>query len=285
MIVVHSWGVAGSIRDAGRVGRAAWGAPRGGAVDSWSLALANRLVGNAEDAAAFESSGGLDIEVVGAAALVAVTGAQADMVVRDGPPLGWGSPQALPQGARLRIGRLRAGARVYLGVRGGLTSGIDGQPEARSGMRSGAVIFVGDDPGTEVAGIAASPLPTPDRLTIWPGPRCDWFDRTAWQELCAADFVVSPASDRVGVRLSGPLLQRVVHHELPSEGVVEGAVQVPSDGHPIVMLADHPTTGGYPVIAVVDPRHVHHIAQLAPGDVVRFKAASQPSGGGSVSPR
>lgn len=284
MILVHSWGVAGSIRDAGRVGRAAFGAPRGGAVDSWSLALANRLVGNAEDAVAFESSGGLDIEVVGSAAMVAVTGAQADMVVRDGPPLGWGNPQALPQGARLRIGRLRTGARVYLAVRGGLAPGIDGQSDGRSdgqsgvrsGVRSGAELVVGDDPGTEVAGIAASPLPEPDRVTIWPGPRRNWFGRDAWRLLCSAEFVVSPASDRVGVRLSGPLLQRVVHHELPSEGVVEGAVQVPSDGHPIVMLADHPTTGGYPVIAVVDPRHVRHIAQLAPGDVVRFRAAVPP---------
>jgi allophanate hydrolase subunit 2 len=82
---------------------------------------------------------------------------------------------------------------------------------------------------------------------------------------------VSPDSDRVGARLSGPALVRSRHEELPSEGLVEGAIQVPPDGQPIVMLADHPTTGGYPVIAVVDPADLRHVAQAAPGTTLRFR--------------
>jgi len=82
---------------------------------------------------------------------------------------------------------------------------------------------------------------------------------------------VLPASNRIGVRLSGVALERSVTHELPSEGIVEGAVQVPNDGQPLVFLADHPTTGGYPVIAVVDPAEIGRIAQARPGDTLRFR--------------
>lgn len=266
MIVVHHWGIAGSVRDAGLPGRAVWGAPRGGAVDAWSLALANRLVGNPESASGFESSGGLDVEVIEEAALVSITGARADISVRDGPPVGWGTAVALVPGARLRIGRLHDGARVYVAVRGGLGTVGSG----------GDVVRVGPDPGTDVATVAAVPVPPPDRLKIWPGPRLDWFERSAWQRLCAAEFRVSAMSDRVGVRLRGPRFARIVATELPSEGVVEGAIQVPPDGDPIVMLADHPTTGGYPVIAVVDRAHLRHVAQLVAGATVRFSAPFPP---------
>lgn len=268
MIRVQTWGVAGSIRDGGRPGRAALGAPRGGAADAWSLRLANRLVGNGESDAGIESSGGLEVEVVDVAVLVAVTGAQADMSVRDGPPLAWGSPTVLPAGARLRIGRLRDGARTYLAVRGALAShSTDGGTDGES------TLVVGRDPATPTATQQAVPLPSPDRLTIWPGPRRDWFDESAWLALCSGEFRVAASSDRVGVRLAGARLARRTDGELASEGIVEGAIQVPPDGDPIVMLADHPTTGGYPVIAVVDPAHLRHVAQLAAGHTIRFRAA------------
>jgi biotin-dependent carboxylase-like uncharacterized protein len=273
MIVVHSWGVAGSIRDGGTTGRAAWGVPRGGAVDTWSHALGNRLVGNAESAAGFESSGGLDIEILRSHALVTITGATCDLTVHGGPAVGWGTPTLLPSGARLRIGRLRDGARVYLAVRGGV--GIES-------ASSTDVVCIGADAPGPPAAVSAVPLPLPDRMAVWPGPRRDWFDPAAWSVLCSAEFVVSPMSDRVGVRMRGPELRRTVTSELPSEGLVEGSVQVPPDGDPIVMLADHPTTGGYPVIGVIDPAHLRYIAQLAAGATVRFRAmntqADRPAG-------
>ena len=89
-------------------------------------------------------------------------------------------------------------------------------------------------------------------------------------------YVVLPTSNRIGVRLSGVDLERTVSRELPSEGIVEGAIQVPNDGQPLIFLADHPTTGGYPVIAVVDPPEVGRIAQARPGDTLRFRWAREP---------
>lgn len=257
-IEVVSWGIAGSVRDAGRPGRAAWGASRGGAVDLGSLALANRLVGNVAGAAAVESSGGLSFVVRHGPVMVAIAGGAVDVHVVDGPPLGWGGPVVLPLGAAVRIGRVRHGTRVYVAVRGGLTHAGDGR------------VAVGADPGTPAARHAAPRLPPPDRIRLWPGPRLDWFVGNAWQTLTSREFAVTADGDRVGMRLSGPPLERLVVDELPSEGMVEGAVQVPPDGSPIVMLADHPVTGGYPVIAVVDPRDLGHLSQLPPGSSVRF---------------
>jgi allophanate hydrolase subunit 2 len=103
------------------------------------------------------------------------------------------------------------------------------------------------------------------------GPRRDWFTQEAWTVLTTQTFVVSPSGNRVGARLSGPPLERVAIRELLSEGLVEGAIQVPPDGQPIVMLADHPVTGGYPVIAIVAPEHVSSVAQARPGTTLRFR--------------
>lgn len=282
-LAVHSWGVAGSVRDAGIVGRAGWGAPRGGAADVWSLGLANRLVGNIATLAAFETSGGLDVEVLGAAVLAAVAGAEADITVTRGPAVAWGTPTVLPVGARLRILRCRRGARTIVAVRGGLLPGAHGDDADDVDDvddLDDVLVAVGPDPGAAVSLMPAVPMPRPERLIVWPGPRLDWFDEAAWRTLCTSAFEVAPASNRVGVRLVGARFHRTVTEELVSEGMVEGAIQVPPSGHPIMMLADHPTTGGYPVIAVVDQSHLRHIAQLSPGDTVRFRAvAPWPRGG------
>ena len=177
---------------------------------------------------------------------IAITGAIADVTVSDGPPVGWGSVAVLPAGATLRVGRLLEGARVYVAVR------------------------TDDAPGLHIT----EAVPRPASVTtvgIWSGPRRDWFDDQAWSALCSSPYVVSDSS-RVGARLSGAVLRRTQLGELPSEGLVEGAVQVPPDGQPIVMLAEHPTTGGYPVIAIVDPADIHHVAQAAAGTELRFTA-------------
>jgi allophanate hydrolase subunit 2 len=266
---VVSWGIAGSVRDAGRVGRAGLGAGRGGAIDVSSLTLANRLVGNDEGVAAFESSGGLHLRVGSRAVMVALTGA---IVESSGSPLGWGVPEVLPPGADLRLGRVHDGVRAYLAVRGGLVA--TDRPDRYE---------VGDDPAAPAASHPAVRRPAPDRLVVWPGPRVDWFEPGALDLLTSADWEVTPHSDRIGVRLAGPVLRRTVERELPSEGMVEGAVQVPPDGQPIVMLADHPVTGGYPVIAVVDPDDLGHLAQTPPGRTVRFRPVTNRSsrwGGG-----
>jgi allophanate hydrolase subunit 2 len=112
------------------------------------------------------------------------------------------------------------------------------------------------------------PAPGPVRLT--PGPRADWFAGDALERLCAASYVVSADSNRVGLRLDGPRPERVRDDELPSEGMVLGAVQVPPGGQPVVLLADHPPTGGYPVLAVVHPDDLWQCGQLRPGEELRF---------------
>lgn len=257
---VVAWGIAGSVRDAGRPGLAHLGRSRGGAVDRAALELGNRLVGNDPRMAGIETSGGLVVRCT-APTMFAVTGSPADVHVDGGPPVGWGAPVVLPAGATLRIGRLRGGARTYLCVRGG----IDG--------RDGDVVYLGPDPEAPAATHPAVPRPLEVPVRLWPGPRLDWFDDGAWGALLGTTWEVLPASDRVGLRLDGRPLERVRHDELPSEGLLEGAVQVPPDGRPIVMLADHPATGGYPVIAVVDPADVGLVAQRPAGATVRFTPA------------
>lgn len=245
MITVQSWGIAGGLVDGGRTGQMWLGKSRGGAVDLDSLILANRLVGNATSAPAYESSGGLTLQF-DATTAIAITGAVADISVSAGPSVGWGSVAVLPAGCTLRVGRVFDGARVYVAIR---SADAVEQPITESLPRSSPATTVG----------------------VWPGPRADWFADDAWATLCSSAFVVADTS-RVGARLSGPALERAFHRDLPSEGLVEGAVQVPPDGQPIVMLADHPTTGGYPVIGVVDPADIHHIAQAAVGTELRLTA-------------
>jgi allophanate hydrolase subunit 2 len=123
----------------------------------------------------------------------------------------------------------------------------------------------GSPPGADTP---RPPAPGPIRLT--PGPRSDRIDGDALDLLCRTSYVVSPESDRVGLRLVGDPLPFARTDELPSEGIVLGAVQVPPDGRPVVFLADHPTTGGYPVVAVVDADDLWQCAQLRPGEPVAF---------------
>lgn len=255
-IEVVSWGIGGSVRDAGRAGLAHVGRGRGGAVDLPALELGNRLLGNPGGAPAFETSGGLTLRLH-RPSMLAVTGSPCDVSVQDGPPLGWGAPTVLSAGATVRITRLRGGARVYVCVRGGVVAADTG-------------VEVGPDPGTPASSRAAVPSHLDGPVRVWPGPRLEWMAEGAFDALLAGPWTVSSTSDRVGARLDGPTLARVRHDELPSEGMVEGAIQVPPDGRPIVMLADHPVTGGYPVIAVVDPADVPVVAQRPPGAELRF---------------
>ena len=257
-------GIASGIRDAGRVGRAHLGAGRGGAVDLPALHLANRLLGNPVGWPALETSGGLSFRLERAAVLV-VTGSQAAIEVRNGAPLGWGTPTVVGPGAVVRVGRLHQGARTYIGLRGGLMT-TDGHASLRPGTR----LVTGPEPSDPVSTVSAVPTPSDAEIVLWPGPRVDWLTQHARDVLTSCDWNVRAESDRIGLRLAGPALVRRPG-ELPSEGVVEGAVQLPPDGQPIVMLADHPTTGGYPVVAVVDPDHLWLVAQRPVGSVVRFR--------------
>jgi biotin-dependent carboxylase-like uncharacterized protein len=259
-----------TVQDLGRPGYAHLAVPPSGALDAPSLRRANRLVGNPDDAAGLEVTlGGLEIELE-REAYVAVTGAE--LAVRGAAYEGVTRIEA---GDRVRLGTARRGVRAYLAIDGG----IDVEPvlgsrstDVLSGIgppivRDGDVLPLGPS-GTPAADdpVAATPQPEERSVPLHPGPRSDWLND---DRLFAVTWTVSPQSNRVGLRLDGPELPRR-DAELPSEGLVTGAVQLPSNGQPVVFLNDHPTTGGYPVIGVVDPEALPLLAQLRPGSRLRF---------------
>lgn len=279
---VDAVGPLATIQDLGRPGYARLGVTSGGAADRGSLRLANRLLGNPEGAAAIEVlMGGLAVRAQ-TALLVAVTGAPAPLTVDDHPaPLV--SPIRLGPGDVLRLGVPGTGLRSYVAVRGGFdvpTALGSASTDAASGLgpdrlRVGTVLPVGLARGSVPSLIeSAASGPSPSvvlMLHAVRGPRDDWFTPWSAQVLRSVGWSVSADSDRVGVRLNGPSLARRVSGELPSEGVLRGAVQIPASGYPLVFLSDHPTTGGYPVLAVVDDADVDRLAQARPGEQVRFE--------------
>ncbi|MFI2643794.1 biotin-dependent carboxyltransferase family protein [Streptomyces sp. NPDC018610] len=268
-----------TVQDEGRPGHAHLGVPRSGALDAPAAALVNRLVGNPRGAAVLETT--LDGCALRPRSEVTVAVAGAHCSVRlDGRPAAWGAPVRVPAGSLLEVGAAVRGVRGYVGVAGGvavepvlgsrstdLLSGLGPSP-----LRDGTVLPLGR-PAAAPGRVDVAPQPRPPAelvLRIALGPRDDWFTATALRVLASRPYRVSSASNRIGLRTEGPALERARPGELPSEGMVLGAVQVPPDGRPVVFLADHPTTGGYPVIGVVHVADLAAAAQAAPGVPVRF---------------
>ncbi|MFF7596982.1 5-oxoprolinase subunit C family protein [Streptomyces mirabilis] len=268
-----------TVQDRGRSGHAHLGVPRSGALDAPAAALANRLAGNPVEAAVLETTLSGCALRPRSVVTVAVTGAPCPVTV-GGRPAPWGAPVRVPAGALLDIGPALAGVRSYVAVAGGvavdpvlgsrstdLLSGLGPPP-----LTDGTVLPLGRPDGVHTR-VDVVPHPGPPSelvLRVTPGPRDDWFTASALRTLATGTYWVSSASNRIGLRTEGPSLERAVSGELPSEGMVLGAVQVPPDGRPVVFLADHPTTGGYPVIAVVRGADLPAAAQAVPGTPVRF---------------
>jgi biotin-dependent carboxylase-like uncharacterized protein len=282
-----------TIQDAGRPGLAHLGVSPAGFLDAPAARLANRLVGNAEDAALLESTGRgptLRVPEGAASVVVAVTGAAAPVRI-DGHAADPNAALIVRTGQTVSVGPATRGVRSYLAVRGGISV------DAVLGSRSTDLLSgLGPPPltaGQQLPyGRATMPLPTPDAVPVRAidraptlhidfGPRDDWFSPDTLARLTATAWTVSPSSSRVGVRLTGARLLRVREQELPPEGLVTGAIQVPPDGQPVLLLNDHPTTGGYPAIAVVHASDLAHAAQAAPGTSLRFTLAR---GGRASSP-
>lgn len=256
-------GVATTLQDRGRPGYAHLGVSPSGAVDPWLAALVNRLVGNPAGATVLETCGGLVLRATGHV-LVATS---ADPGPRT---LGPGESCHVPAG---RSGRLWH----YVAVRGGLlaepvlgstssdTLAHLGPPPCQAGDR----LAVGGAPVAPIVADIAPLADVPGVVRITAGPRVDWL-ADGLRALVSGPWRVTTTS-RVGVRLSGVPLVRARSDELASEGLVRGAIQAPPDGDAVMMLCDHPTTGGYPVVAVVHPDDVASLAQHAPGSEVRFR--------------
>ncbi len=270
-----------TVQDLGRPGYGHLGVPPSGALDPDALRVANRLVGNPETAAGLETTfGGLAV-VLDAPRYLALTGAPAPLTV-DGRPAPLYAPFHAPAGARVALGTPSAGIRSYVAVGGGIAvPPVLGSRSADLLAGLGpAALSVGDllpvgEPSSPPSAVDVAPVwpPGDGTLRLYPGPRDDWFTDEALDLLTSRPYRVTTHSNRIGVRLSGPALTRRRTDELPSEGLVTGAVQVPANGQPVVFLADHPTTGGYPVIGVIDSRDLAIAAQARPGAQLAFRLA------------
>ncbi len=269
------------VQDLGRPGLAALGVGESGAADRGAFRLGARLLAQDYGSAALEVTFGGLVVRAGGDLMLALTGAEAPVTV-DGRYIPHRSPFPLRDGETLTIGTPTVGLRTYLSVRGGVDvspvlgsratdtlSGIGPPP-----VRSGDVLPVGPPPHDfPVVDVAPAPRPSGGELVLHalPGPREDWLAEPA--TLTTATWIVSSRSDRVGIRLEGPTLHRPparAGRELPSEGVVRGGIQVPAGGEPVLFLADHPVTGGYPVVAVVGEHDLDGAAQAVPGQSARI---------------
>ena len=275
-LTVLATGPLTTVQDAGRPGQGALGVGRSGACDRGAAALANRLVGNHPDAAVLEVTlGGLALRA-DADLVVATTGARCSGAHN--------APTALPAGRELRLGLPDTGLRTYVAVRGGvavepvlgsrstdLLSGLGPAP-----LTVGTVLPVGTAAGP-MPGVDLAPVADPPggevTVRVLPGPRADWFAEEAVRALTGTPWTVTDESNRIGLRLSGVVLERTRSGELASEGMVRGALQVPPSGQPVLFLADAPVTGGYPVIGYVDDADVDRCGQLRPGQTLRFRGA------------
>ncbi|MCT9622018.1 biotin-dependent carboxyltransferase family protein [Curtobacterium sp. C2H10] len=273
-----------STQDLGRPGFSDTGLGAAGAADRGAAALANRLVGNRPDAAVLEALLGSVTLRSDAHVVASLTGAPCPVTVEsaDGRVRGAACFEVvtLAPGDVLRVGTATAGLRTYLAVRGGLAvepvlGSRSWDSLARLGpppVTVGDVLPIGDAADAWPLVDAVAPPRWSAVLDVTAGPRDDWFT-PEWRTVLAGQVHhVTPDSDRVGVRTTAarPLV-RAVTRELPSEGAETGSLQVPPAGHPVLFLADHPVTAGYPVVAVLTPASVDRAAQLRPGDAVRFR--------------
>ena len=274
-----------TVQDAGRRHSRAFGVPRGGAMDLFALEALNSIVGNAPDAAALEwalSGGSLRFEVD---AVFAIGGARARAALagKDIPPF---TTVYAPAGEELEIGQITDGRFLYVACAGGVDvpavlgsrstylpghfGGFEGRMIGR-----GDSLPLGDRPSTiPAAGFTCPaellPAYTSSVVRVTGGTHANLFDDAAWRAYTGTDFVVSHASDRTGYKLHG---QPVSHGlgSLPSDPGCQGVVQIPSEGTPIVLMADAPTVGGYPKIAVASKADMPILAQRRPGASVRFE--------------
>jgi biotin-dependent carboxylase-like uncharacterized protein len=284
MIEVIRPGLLTTIQDLGRPGYAHLGVPRSGALDVPSLIRANHLVGNPDGAAALETTlTGVSVRAQGATT-IAVCGAPAPVTV-DGQPVPFRACVPVPAGALVDVGAATTGVRSYVAFGGGITvAPVLGSRSTDTlstlgppPLRAGHIFPFGRATATDATSTEALidefSLDGEELvLRIRLGPRLDWISVLGRDALMRERFALSVKSNRVGARLTGPTLTRAVKGELPSEGIVLGAVQVPADGQPLIFLADHPTTGGYPVIGVIDTADLPRLVQARPGTAIRFES-------------
>lgn len=284
-------GILTTIQDLGRYGFSQFGVPPSGALDTFSLRVGNLLVGNSEEKACLEITiMGLKLKAL-REMVIAITGGDLFPAL-NGEPLEIWRTHLLVEGDVITFKRVRAGCRSYLAVSGGFAvpkiigsrstflSGRFGGIEGR-GLRRGDILFAFNIPlSLDKLGLRFPSDSTPFQdkevlLRVIPGPQDHHFTEKGFQTFCSSTYRVTPQCDRMGVRLEGPKIERRsdVEESIISEGLISGAVQVPGDGEPIIILTEL-VTGGYTKIVTVISTDLSKVAQLKPGDRVRFKPIS-----------
>ena len=276
-----------TVQDQGRYGSQHEGVPVSGAMDRFAVLVGNRLVGNHDQAAVLECTLKGPELLFQHDTVIAITGADLSPTINDrNVPLWTGL--TVPRHSRLRFGTRRSGFRAYLAMAGGIdvpmvlgsrsthcssaTGGLQGRP-----LQPGDILFTGQsgEPTTQLMGKQLPARLRPHyepstRLRVIPGPQQEYFSEDALMTLTSSSYTITPQSDRMGYRLAGPKIARAGSARFISDGTVMGAVQVPSNEQPLLLMADGQTTGGYPKIAVVISADLPLAAQLMPGETLRF---------------
>ena len=287
-LIVLACGAATTLQDGGRRGYLRYGLSASGPMDRLAHAAANCLVGNEEGTAAIEfGMGGGRFRVEGGAMRIALAGAPCPMRL-DGAPVFHHRSLILREGSELAIERPREGVFATLAIAGGFAvspvmgsvslhlraalGGLDGRP-----LREGDALPLAARPSSGEAESRLDPVPLerdePVRVVL--GPQDESFAKAGLDTLLSAAFTVSTRADRMGYQLDGPAIAHgEAGYNIVSDGTVAGAIQVPGEGRPIVLLADRQTTGGYPKIATVVSADLRRLSQRRPGERVRFKAVA-----------
>ncbi len=286
-LIVEACGPMTSLQDEGRFGYQRFGVSPSGAMDRRSLAMANALVGNPPGMAAIEfvnlggaftSEGGdLRLALVGAECTASIDGTAIE-------------PQTsfmLNEGQSLQISHARTGTFAYLAVAAGVQvepqlGSLSFHQRSRLGGLNGMPLKPGDrlpcHQGVQEGALVQlpiAPLEEPGAIRVMLGPQDDYFTEDAIRTFLEGEFTISPQADRMGFQLTGPQLEHARGFNIVSDGIVDGHIQVPGSGQPIVLMRDRQTAGGYPKIATIISADLARFAQLRPGSKVRFRAVSR----------
>jgi biotin-dependent carboxylase-like uncharacterized protein len=274
-----------TVQDLGRVGHLRYGIPPSGPLDVRAFVIANRLVGNADGAAALEATVLGPRFTIETACAIAVTGADAPVTVNGAAAEAW-TTLPLAAGDTVRIGAARTGVRLYVAFAGGLDvppvlgsratylrgrlGGLLGRSLKRDDvLRSFPVT---PPPIRRLSESAIPPLEREPEIRVVLGPQVDRFTAEGIAAFLGGAYEMLPQSDRMGARLSGPRIAHARGHDIISDGIALGSVQVPGDGQPIVLLVDRQSTGGYTKVATVGSFDIGRIGQVKPGQRLRFVA-------------
>lgn len=285
-LLVERPGLFSTLQDEGRFGYQRFGISASGAMDPLALALSNALVGNPRGMAAIELTMlGLAATVEGGPLRLALAGADMALTI-DGRPADAWRAHALEPGARIEIGAARTGMRAYLAIAGGFAvpptlGSLSTHSRSQLGGLEGRALRAGDL--LPLAGATTGPLlalsakrrpAASGPIRVIMGPQDDHFTPEAITTFLSAEYRVSDRADRMGAQLDGPQLAHRDGFNIVSDGIVNGSIQVPGHGRPVVLLADRQTTGGYPKIATVIGPDLWRLGQARPGDALRFSAVT-----------